>query len=410
MSKLSKEYLFLLNTIKGILHNEETGEIESESVNYERVLRIAVENGIANTIADRIFGRKDAPENIKKEFYKQKMITMSRSIAADNNLQRVYASLDAHKIRGLFLKGTILKKLYPKAYLRSMSDADVYAAREDMDEVYSLMINMGYNTGAIGRGNHYEYMMGKGFKIEYHPELVAISSWYGDRVFSKKHPEEKDIAIYMDIWNHTLPMETYECARQLVPEYHYLYVIMHMMNHFLKSGTGIRSVMDVWVMNNHYADKWDRELIESLLEDYGLRTFEAYALALADRWFDLEKLPYLNKDVDARVLEEYERYILESGTYGSTEHYVSRELGNKTGMENKVRYLAELFFAPYGKMKRMYPVLEKAPVLLPIMWGGRAIDKFRLRGKKTRGKIKTVMKANKQKADWQSELMRKMVE
>lgn len=56
----------------------------------------------------------------------------------------------------------------------------------------------------------------------------------------------------MNIWDYSIPINDHEYALQLIPEYHYLYVIMHMLNHFFTAGTGIRSIMDVWVMNSVY--------------------------------------------------------------------------------------------------------------------------------------------------------------
>ena len=215
----------------------------------------------------------------------------------------------------------------------------------------------------------------------------------------------------MDIWNHTLPIDGHEYARQLTPEYHYLYVIMHMMNHFLIAGTGIRSIMDVWVMNNHYADTWDRQLVEQLLDDFGLRTFEKYALALADKWFDLGNISYLPKtdEIDSETLNQFEDYILGSGTYGNVEQSVSRQMNHQTGTTSKLKYLSSRFFLPYDQMKRIYPALEKYPVALPAMWVRRVVEMFHTRGQYTKHKLKTVTNPDKEKVEKQRKLMEEMI-
>ena len=214
----------------------------------------------------------------------------------------------------------------------------------------------------------------------------------------------------MDIWSHTLPVENNEYARQLMPEYHYLYIIMHMMNHFMAAGTGIRSIMDIWVMNNHYSDKWDRALIENLLKDYGLFTFEKYALALADKWFGLDGVSYLPNDIETDVLENYESYILESGTYGSTAHSITREIDSRTDAASKIKFLLARLFLPYDAIKKIYPVLEKYPLLLPLMWVRRAFEVIFLRGKSTKTKMKAVAKADNDSTEKQNELMRSIMD
>ena len=90
--------------------------------------------------------------------------------------------------------------------------------------------------------NHYEYTKYGVVKVEFHPELVALYRAYGRLVFNRIHPNAETVAKHMNIWEHTIPIDKHEYARQLIPEYNYLYVIMHMMNHFLAAGTGICSI------------------------------------------------------------------------------------------------------------------------------------------------------------------------
>ena len=74
------------------------------------------------------------------------------------------------------------------------------------------------------------------------------------------------IASYMDIWNHAISIDDHTFARQLTPDYHYVYVIMHMLNHLLGAGTGIRSIMDVWVLNSHYANDGQPDILDEILK------------------------------------------------------------------------------------------------------------------------------------------------
>ena len=401
----------LIEIIKSILHGSDISSIKPVSVEFQTLYIIAKQNSVANTIADVICSWEDVPEDIKDKFRQQKSMIMAQQALSHNALQELFDSLDEHHIHGIFLKGTLLRNLYSNPFLRSMSDVDVYAEESDMDAIYSLMVDAGYEPGTIGSGNHYEYSKYRMVKIEYHPELVTLSGEYGQKVFAKKHPKAETIAAYMDIWSYTLPIDGHEYARQLTPEYHYLYVIMHMMGHFLTAGTGIRSIMDVWVMNNHYADIWDRQLVEQLLEDFGLRSFERYALALADKWFDLGDISYLPKtgEIDSETLNQFEDYILGSGTYGNVEQSVSRQMNHQTGTTSKLKYLSSRFFLPYDQMKKIYPVLEKYPVVLPAMWVRRVVDMFHTRGQYTKHKLKAVTNPDKEKVEKQRKLMEEMI-
>ena len=399
----------LLDIVKKVLHKHENPYDYREDIDYVVLYLLANKNSVANTVAGVICSNDKINNSVKKQFEKNRYLIITQQVLCNNALQALFEKLDDHKTPGLFLKGTVLKHLYPNPYLRSMSDVDVFSEERDMEEIHSIMINDGYTTGVIGFGNHYEYLFQNMVKVEYHPELVALDSEYGRKVFTKLHPDAPSIASYMDIWNHSLPIEDHEYARQLTPEYHYLYVIMHMMNHFLTAGTGIRSVMDVWVMNDHYAKMWDRDLIERLLADYGLLTFEHYALALADKWFDLEGLQYLPRNIDSQVLEQYEDYILESGTYGTVKHSITRQMEHRTNSISKVTYLMSRFFLPYKEMKRIYPIVEKYPVILPVMWCYRTYEIFKKRGRSAKHKMNTVLNADEKAALRQKKLMNKMI-
>ena len=57
-------------------------------------------------------------------------------------------------------------------------------------------------------------------------------------------------------------------------------------------------------------------------------------------------------------------YILGSGTYGTAKNHVENEVARR----GKLGYLLSRAFMPYGLMCTLYPVLKKAPVLLPLCW------------------------------------------
>lgn len=394
----------LLNLVKASLRGDCSTYDAKEGINYHTVYRIAVGNSVANTVADLICSGNGVSDDVKQAFTKQKTVSAVHQVLCDRALTELFKKLDEKHIKAVFLKGSVIKKLYINPVFRSMSDIDVFAESADMDRIYSLMTELQYEAGVLGRGNHYEYSRDRIVKIEFHPELVALDSDYGRTVFSKIHPDAGTIAAKMDLWNHTAPIDGHTYALQLVPEYHYLYVIMHMMAHFLAAGTGIRSVMDVWTMNRHYANSWNRQEIEGLLSEYGLATFEKYALSLADKWFDLSGLDYLPKDIDEKRLSDFEAYILGSGTYGTVEQSINKKMNFKTNAASKWKYLFSRFFLPYKEMKEMYPVLKKVPVLLPFLWIHHAFDCLVHRRKQAIRKMNAVTNADSEKVKRQKEL------
>lgn len=408
---LTKEASLLIQILKSLLQGETFFPLEviSPEIDFEKLYRTAYRNGVANMAAFLITQCDGIPQEIKTKFEHQRLQIMMQQLKCEKAFSECCDILQEVGIRGIVLKGTILKQLYPNPFMRSMGDIDIFMEEEDIQNVDRMMVEAGFSTGKIGKGNHYEYLKYDVAKIEFHPELVALESSYGKNVFLKRNDSGMSIAQALDLWNHTEPLNGNEFARQLTPEYHYLYIIMHMMNHFLSAGTGIRSVMDVWVMNHHYAETKNRKRIEQLLEDFGLLTFEKYALALADRWFDLTGNSYLPDDVDMAILDSLEEYIVGSGTYGTTEQFTYRLMGYEAGTMSKFRYLAKRFFLPYRSMRLDYPILDKYPILLPIMWMRRGVELFRKRGKLTANKMKIAANADQKTMARQKALIETMI-
>lgn len=161
---------------------------------------------------------------------------------------------------------------------------------------------------------------------------------------------------------------------------------------------------------NHYAKTWNRKELESLLEEYGLLTFERYVLSLADRWFDLEGVPYLPNDINPDLLDTLGDYIIGSGTYGTSTQSTYRLMGYKAGSTNKVRYLSSRLFLPYETMKNLYPALDGKPILLPAMWVRRGAEVFKKRRNSTTYKMKIVANADQESMEKQKRLIDAMID
>lgn len=400
------ETSYLIQIIKGMLHEEEnTCELVfPEEFDFRKLFQIANHNGISNMAAFSISKNNNIPDEIRNLFEKQRFAIISQQVNCKKVMSELIEILEEANVKGIVLKGMILKDYYPNPFMRSMSDIDVYAEQEEIEKLGDLMARHGFSEGVIGRANHYEYIKYGVAKIEFHPELVALSSAYGRMVYSKKGYSTVSIARKMDLWSYTEPFEGNSYALKLKPEQHYLYVIMHMMNHFLTAGTGIRSVIDVWIMNKHFGDKWDRKVIDDSLEEFGLLKFERYAVALADKWFTLQDDLNINIHVDENVLISFEKYILNSGTYGNINNLTNRQLRFNANGFSKVSLLMRKVFPPYEHMRIAYSVVDKKPFLLPVMWIYRIFDVLVIRKTKPNSRVRAIINVNEDDAKAQQDL------
>ena len=151
-----------------------------------------------------------------------------------------------------------------------------------------------------------------------------------------------------------------------------MYNIAHFPKHFQGGGSGIRSVMDIYIMNN------------AMLEKLGLSDFYKKVTALEKYWFE-----------DGRFSEEIEetaKYVLSSGTYGTVYNSVKNEI-KKNG---RIKGFWLNVFPPLERMKFTFPFLKKMPVFLPFCWVARWFFAIVTKPDKVLRKIRYVVRASRE--------------
>lgn len=268
-----------------------------------------------------------------------------RKVAAmDIEREELFSRLDAEGIWYAPLKGCVLQGLYPSYGMREMSDNDILFEASRTDEVRHVMESLGFSAVYFNRNSQDVYHKEPVCNFEMHREL--FESAHGRRVYEYYRDVDRLL-----LWDGGGTM-----GRHLGDEDFYVYLVAHEHKHFAGSGTGLRSLLDTHVFLRERGDALDWAYVEAELWKLGLEEFELSNRKLATRLFDGGEL-----DADD---EGMLAYIAESGTYGTVEHGVQ----NGVREHGRAGYLLRRTFLPYRQMIPMFPVLRRAPVLLPACW------------------------------------------
>ena len=149
-----------------------------------------------------------------------------------------------------------------------------------------------------------------------------------------------------------------EYARLMTDEDFYVYNVAPFAKHFQLGGSGIRSVMDMYIMKKSLTGM-DMAYVNAEFSKLGLTEFYTKASKLVDYWFGDGELTADVKDMAD--------YILSSGTYGNLYNAYTNQL-EKKGRFRMFMYNA---FPPLNKMLYTFPFLKKVPWLLPFCWIAR---------------------------------------
>ena len=281
---------------------------------------------------------------IDQRFNNAKFKAIRKMTLMDAERVRLFRSLDDFGIWYLPLKGCVLKDYYPAYGMREMSDNDILFDESRSADVKTILEAQGFETIKYNVSNHDIYHKPPVCNFEMHRELMD----------SLVFPSGQD--YYDDVNRLLVPDGSNTSGCHMRDEDFYIYMIAHEYKHFIYAGTGFRPLLDIYVFLKAKGEHLDWSYIDHELKLLGINEFEARNRQLAVSLFSSQELA----PDDADLLST----MVDSGLYGSLANKVSNRLKH----EGRARYLLHSIFKPYGNMARYYPILKRAPILLPFFW------------------------------------------
>lgn len=343
---MNSELNYLLSLLKVAL-NQQPAKIPNFEIDWNKLYLLAKTHSIANIVFE---GIKQLPDNYKIEdnIYQKFKIAYSKAIAKEATQfyegSKIFKSLNINRINYLPLKGWQLRNYYPHPALRSMSDIDFLVKDEDTLKIKDLMQELGYTVEHFQVGGHDVYMKVPYMNIEIHRELFT-------KTIDKNN-------YFNNIWNRLINIDNYQYKMTL--EDTFIYMLAHMKKHYGNGGTGIRSVMDIWVYLDKEHNNLDWQYINTILKQEEMYEFTNEMINLAYTWFG-------DKDNEDTTIANY---IVNSGTYGNMFHIYAKNLDdtNSSFASKKRKYFIQRIFPPLIFMKIRYPLLNKLPFLIVFCW------------------------------------------
>ena len=275
--------------------------------------------------------------------------------------RRLSAELDKNGIEHILFKGFVVRDYYPMPELRTFGDVDIIIHKEDRQKSDALLLGLGFERRDDWEPS-YSYLRGTEY-YELHSRVIDLDV-----------SDKADfIGYYADIWGHTQPagVVEYPHARELKPEFHFLYLLTHIAKHINSSGAGVRMYLDLAMFIRHFGDSLDWSWVAGELEKLSLTDFANVALTATERWLGVGS-PLPLRPVADEVMEDFLEFTLSGGVYG----YVGRDKSivflkqdGRSGEDvSKVRTLMRHAFPPASILVKKYTYLQKHPWLLPAAW------------------------------------------
>ena len=281
-----------------------------------------------------------------KKFLKSTISYSFFSECQDSEIESVLEAFDKEKIEYVRLKGTTIKKLYPRPEMRLMSDADILIRAEQYELFKTIMIELGYKETVE---SDHEYVWSKdSFCIELHKRLIPS--------YNKDYYE-----YFGDGWRLAKPKAEKPNEYEMSSEDTFIYLFTHFAKHYRDAGIGIKHLTDFYVYLKHH-DDLDWSYIEIELKKLQLYEFWLTTENVINVWFGSQECDEKSAFVTHKIF---------SGTaYGTYEARVLSEgvKISKTTKHVRAKRFWKGVFPPYKDLKQRFKFLKKLPILLPLAW------------------------------------------
>ena len=359
MTKTSEQQLYLMAcALQGVSAREEV----LADADLKQLLIMARKHSVSSMVCmalekTAIFANAD--EATKKQWIDAKNKAIRKNMLLDAERKTILHELETQGIWYMPLKGSILKDWYPKPGMREMADNDILFDASKRKEVKAIFQGRGYTVKEYNKSNHDEYEKPPIYNFEMHVELYhKIYDTFNEK--------------YADVKQRLIPDAEVPYRLHFTPEDFYVFVIAHAYKHYSSSGTGIRTLADIYIMNQKLGGTMNWEYVDSELRGLGIFSYECESRELAQKLFGIAELP-----TEANLSEAEQQmlaYYLGASTYGTIENRTLNQMqklqpdGGAITAHTKRKYLLSRIFPGREWCEAYAPTVYKYPVLLPFFW------------------------------------------
>ncbi len=285
-----------------------------------------------------------------KKFQKQKLSALYRQERINYHFEKQCEVLEGNKIPFMTLKGSVIKEFYPESWMRTSSDIDILVKEKDLKRAENtLKEQLSYTGEKKGHYHNVSLFSADGVHLELH--------------FSIKEAMKNIDALLQKVWDYAEKKEGKGFQFRQTNEFLMFHIIAHMYYHFMSGGCGIKSIIDLMLLEEKLP--FNRAEVLKMCEQCEIDKFYTALLKLANVWFLGEGHTELTLFM--------EEFIFAGGVFGTSLNNTKIKNAYK---KSRLNNFLEKVFLPRDHMIPSYPVLKKHGWLLPFCHFHRIVKKL----------------------------------
>ena len=350
-----------------------------ENISGELIYKLSVRNAVQGILYLAVkSGAITLSAEAEAKLQKSYMAILAREASQQEEIEYIREAFTKENIDFMFLKGTHLKSLYPTAQMRFMVDMDVLVKEESMNKGGQLILARGF-TQEMNNGKDIVLVKKPFLTIELHKMLFVEDYFMHD--------------YFTSVWDRVELVNG--CEYKMPLNDLYVYTLAHLAEHYLEAGSCFRPLMDLFLMEQKYGETLDFDYINEQFKQLGIEKF-----AIKTR--QLYKCAFDGAEYDDDLIT-MENFIV----FGAPVNNASEVSKVARTNKSKSKRFMESAFPNLKHMKLKYPILEKAPFLLPFFWVVRFFEFIFLKKGSIEQKQSAISNVNQESADIMKEIFEK---
>ena len=284
------------------------------------------------------------PSDWEERFEQRHFESVCRYEQMEYELENIRSLFDENKLQFIPLKGAVIRGFYPEGWMRTSCDVDILVHKEDINRAVKLLSANGWVAKDKIKAHDVSLFSASGVHLELHFNL---------------HENIKCLDRVLDrVWEYSSPCANVNCEYRQSNEFLIFHLLSHMSYHFISGGCGVRSLIDLWLVENQL--DYDKEKLQELCVEAEIDVFAESINSLINVWFNSGEYTPTDKKI--------EKVIITGGLYGNARNKVSFDQAASGG---KGKNLIKRIFMPYDSLKFIFPSLDGKKALIPFYWVAR---------------------------------------
>lgn len=370
---LNSEETELCKILSLALHGKKSFDSDRK-IDWNALMQVAEKHKVLPFLFD-ILEEADLPQAQRMILEQKGQQTVQQSYRLLFLSKSIIEELKEHGIDAILLKGSGVAAFYPVPEYRKSGDVDILMKnKEEAERACEILEKHGFHKKEHQAANHHIACTGDdGIEVELHVTLAeAFDSEKINAYLQQCQASFFEHRKLQDVMGVTFNLAT--------DSYQAFYLLLHMLQHFLRAGFGLKLLCDWVVFWEKPVCKEEKDTFIQLLEGSGLIGFASIITAVCVKYLQLDrkKVAFLvdRESFDKKTVTSFMKEVFEAEEFGhsDTDRMVVLR-GTKL-----TDYIREF----HHQMKLTYPKASRCIVLYPALWV-MTLCGFLYRNRKVRG-------------------------